>query len=294
MKRAVLSASATLAAITFAHASFAATPAPSPAATIPASPTPVAAAASPAAADLAPRTARPMTTIIDGVVTYPYLDGVPVRVVCAADTTCDLRLQRGEAIRDIVSPASTKRIGRDGWLIEQGSGGCEHSAKAVVAESCAYLYITPSASSPQSNAIVTTTRRRYTLRLIPLRSDFTSYAFAYADRAPTAPGPTATPRAVDHEFTIAGDAAFRPIDVERDGDLTRIAFDPKVATTHPDVIEVRKSHQPKGADALVPVGWTYEDATHTLVVAGIFPTLMLYTGTGAERTKVLISRKVAP
>lgn len=218
----------------------------------------------------------PPTTIVDGVVRYPFADGTPAKIYCSPGTTCDLALERGEIIHDVVCPGSTRRLGKTGWSVDLGSGDRP------------YIYVTPTASSPTTNLIVTTNRRRYTALLIATTSEHASYAIVpRATPAPEAiPTTTPTPPVSDRAFDVVGTARFRPVSVRREGDLTYIEL-PDGYYPQPDVAAIEDT-APNGK--LVPVGWSWDRDARTLVVQGIFPTLALYVGEGKNQTRVIIRR----
>jgi len=149
-------------------------------------------------------TASPQTfaVIREGVVHYAFVDGVPATIVCTPGLTCDLALERGEEIQDIVCARSTHNLPQIGWTIDLGSQGNRP-----------YLYLTPTPASPPANLIITTNRRRYVANLIAQPTKHLSYAFDTAtsarasDLAPKVapsssplPSPSATPRTVDEKF----------------------------------------------------------------------------------------------
>lgn len=247
-----------------------------------------------------PALAQPIvpTTVTQGVVRYPWVDGVPARIYCTPGMTCDIGFEAGEEIQDVVCAMNAKTLGPRGWVIDQGSQG-----------SRPFIYVTGSAFSPTANLIVTTNRRRYTALLIAQPSSHLSYAISARlpdpspapSSAPT-PAPSPTPRIVDYDFDVYGNAPFFPKWVRREGDLTYIILrDGRYA--QPDVATYRISdgHHPSGCpgrdhqDArMAPVG--YEPAPndpHTLVVQGLYPALVVYSGDGASQQCFFVFRKGA-
>jgi hypothetical protein len=246
-----------------------------------------------------PAAAQPIvpTTVTQGVVRYPWVDGVPARVYCTPGMTCDIGFEAGEEIQDVVCAMSAKTVGARGWIIDQGSQG-----------SRPFIYVTGSAFSPTANLIVTTNRRRYKALLIAEPSAHLSYAIAAratdASPAPSSPTPVPSPtaRAIDYDFDLYGNAPFYPKWVRREGDLTYIVLRDGLYA-QPDVASYRvdDGHHPSGCPErdhqearMAPVGYVpAPNDPHTLVVQGLYPALVVYSGDGANQRCFYVFRKGA-
>jgi hypothetical protein len=240
--------------------------------------------------------------IINGVVTFPWSDGVPETIYCTPGTTCSIRVDGGGEIVDVVCAKSEKNGVRDGWIIDQS---------AIAAKPMIYVTATP--YSPTTNLILRTQSGRAAIAI--LRAEPSShYAYAFAakptiapsDPSPSpagSPAPTATPRTIDRAYRLYGNAPFLPTEVRREGDLTYIVLRDGLYP-QPDVamFRVDDGFRPAGCPGrdhetgrVQPVGYVQDPANpHQLVVTGIYPALIVYSGEGAKQQCVYVFRAEHP
>lgn len=231
----------------------------------------------------------------DGVVRTPFRDGVPVVVKCPRGNTCDIALEKGETVNDVVCSRSRQSYG-DGWIIDEG-----HQAATPM------LYVTADTGTIPANLVVTTSRRRYVFFLVPAVNGTspaqtahirTSFGFLYGidpAQASASPAPTPSPVPSDTAFEVCGAAApFAPRTVRRIGDLTYIDLAegyyplPDVVAFEPDKnVDPCKTYS---TGRMVPVGHTYDPDKRTIVVQGLYPALMLYVGEKPHQQSLLIVR----
>ena len=147
-----------------------------------------------------------------GVARFAYDYGRPPAIVCAPSITCDIELDRGEIVGDIVSGDSIKRDAQSGWIIAQGKQGL-----------IPHIYVSPQKEHGLTNLLVTTNRRPYALYLVATTAANVKtwrYGFTYADNvvAIASPAPSASSEAVDtpsptprnYGYNVSGDARFSP------------------------------------------------------------------------------------
>jgi hypothetical protein len=232
----------------------------------------------------------------DGVVRTPFRDGVPLVVKCPQGNTCDIALEKGETVNDVVCSRSRQSYG-DGWIIDEGHQGATPM-----------IYVTGDTGTIAANLIVTTSRRRYVFFLVPAVTGTsavqtaqvrTSFGFIFnTDPTPASsasPAPTPSPLPSDTAFEVCGAAApFAPRTVRRVGDLTYIDLADGYYPL-PDVVafELDKNVDPcktYTSGRMVPVGHTYDPDKRTIVVLGLYPTLMLYVGQKPHQQSLLVVR----
>ena len=103
-----------------------------------------------------------------GVLRFRYAEGATASLVCAPSFACDLVLQPGEVIEDVVSGNSIKR-NPQGWIIAQGVQG-----------NTPHVYLMPQTTSGLTNLIITTTKHSYAFYLVAAPSvRHWRYGFVY-------------------------------------------------------------------------------------------------------------------
>ena len=103
-----------------------------------------------------------------GKVVYVHGASLPT-IVAAPMQVCDVELQPGEIVHEIVVGDSSR------WMVDSGTAGSGSGATA-------HLFIKPVDSGLESSAVVTTDRRVYHLRLVSQRSGHTPYVgFLYSE-----------------------------------------------------------------------------------------------------------------
>lgn len=218
----------------------------------------------------------------EGVVRFAYDYGQPPAIVCAPTITCDLELQSGEVVGDIVSGDSVRRDPAAGWIIAQGMQG-----------SVPHIYVSPMKPSGITNLLVTTNRRPYALYLVATTTSHVQhwrYGFAYP--APPAiavvspapePTATATPQPRNYGFNVGGNAPFRPRSVYSVGDETYVEL-PDGDYARPTVVAVQNGQR-------IPIAANFESEANRLVIFGDYPHLLLYVGDGKNEQHVTVDKR---
>jgi type IV secretion system protein VirB9 len=208
-------------------------------------------------------------------------------IIAAPMQVCDVELQAGETVNEIVVGDSAR------WLVVAGSAG--NGSGATV-----HLFIKPVDAGLESSAVVTTDRRVYHLRLVSQRTGHTPYVgFLYSDelRQQTAQmqareakkrewastsldGQTVDLSALNFNYSVKGKAAWKPERVYDDGQQTFIRLPGKTRSGEMPVLLVRKGKQ----DVLV----NYRIKDQAMIVDGLFERIALVIGVGSAQEKVEI------
>ncbi len=219
-----------------------------------------------------------------------YVHGASLPTIIASPMqVCDVELQRGEKVREIVVGDSAR------WMVESGSMG-------VGNDETIHLFIKPIDAGLETTAVVTTDRRVYHLRLISQRSGHTPYVgFTYADqlkiqaaekrasevRAATwdsadVVGGIADLSQLHFGYSVKGNASWKPERVYDDGRQTFIQF-PKKKSGEMPILLVRKGKEN------VMVNYRIKDKA--MIADGIFDKISLVLGVGSAKEEILISRE---
>ena len=219
-----------------------------------------------------------------------YIHGASLPTVIASPMqVCDVELQAGEKVREIVVGDSAR------WMVESGSMG-------VGNDETVHLFIKPIDAGLETTAVVTTDRRVYHLRLISQRSGHTPYVgFTYSDqlKIQAAEKRAAEVRAAHWDsaaidgtsvdlsklffgYEVKGKASWKPERVYDDGRQTFIQFPPKKTGEMP-ILLVRKG------DESVMVNYRIKDKA--MVADGIFDKISLVLGVGKAKEEIVITRE---
>lgn len=160
----------------------------------------------------------------DGKVIFLYGEVQP-SVVCSPLQVCDIELQAGEIVRDVLVGDTVR------WKIEPATSG-EIAGQAV------HLIVKPSEPDLVTSMVVTTSRRTYHIQL---KSDQRQYmarvGFEYSEdvskqladinarmQASVVPGAGVPAERLNFGFSVSGSARWRPTRVYSDGEKTYIQF----------------------------------------------------------------------
>ena len=219
-----------------------------------------------------------------------YIHGASLPTVIASPMqVCDVELQAGEKVREIVVGDSAR------WMVESGSMG-------VGKDETVHLFIKPIDAGLETTAVVTTDRRVYHLRLISQRSGHTPYVgFTYSDqlKIQAAEKRAAEVRAAHWDsaaidgtsvdlsklffgYDVKGKASWKPERVYDDGRQTFIQF-PSGKTGEMPILLVRKG------DESVMVNYRIKDKA--MVADGIFDKISLVLGVGKAKEEIVITRE---
>lgn len=223
-----------------------------------------------------------------GKVVYVHGASLPT-IVAAPMQVCDVELQAGETVHEIVVGDSSR------WMVDSGTAGSGANAAA-------HLFIKPVDAGLESSAVITTDRRVYHLRLVSQRSGHTPYVgFLYSEslkqqaawkqardakekewQSTTVDGKSADLSALNFNYEVKGKASWRPERVYDDGRQTFIRLPEKSASGEMPVLLVRKGKQ----DVLV----NYRVKDSAMIVDGLFDRIALIIGVGGDQEKMEVIR----
>jgi len=224
----------------------------------------------------------------DGKVVYLYGSSLP-SIVCSPLNVCDVELQQGEIVRDL-HVGDTVR-----WKISPALSG-------ATGNETTHLIIKPTEIGLMSTMVVTTDRRTYHMKLLSQQIDFLPrVSFNYPDelqqqwanyRVSVAQQETANTiadtgesiSALDFEYTISGDAPWKPVRVYNNGIKT--------------IIQMPKTMSQTEAPALLVLGNSNEEQlvnyrlkNERYIVDYIFNKAVLISGVGSDQQRVSITRR---
>jgi type IV secretion system protein VirB9 len=160
----------------------------------------------------------------DGKVNFLFGEVQP-SVVCSPLQVCDIELQAGEVVRDVLVGDTVR------WKVEPATSG-------AVGGQAIHLVVKPSEPGLVTSMVVTTSRRTYHIQL---KSHQTKYmarvGFEYPEdvsaklaavnarlEASTIPGAGVPADKLNFHYSISGSARWRPVRVYSDGMKTYIQF----------------------------------------------------------------------
>ncbi len=218
----------------------------------------------------------------EGVVVFPFGETMP-SIVCAPLMVCDIALQAGEIVNDINVGDSVR------WRLSPATSGSGASTTT-------HVIIKPIDAALQTNAIITTDRRTYVLKLVSRRSDYMArVSFTYQDdtqnqwrdyrnRIVSQNDNNDPPTSLNFNYTIGGDRpAWRPIRTYNDGSKTYIEFPTAINTSEAPALLVLGSGNQEQLVNYRVVGTRY-------VVDKLFDKAELINGAGRHQIKVTITR----
>jgi len=223
-----------------------------------------------------------------GKVVYVHGASLPT-IVAAPMQVCDVELQAGETVHEIVVGDSSR------WMVDSGTAGSGANAAA-------HLFIKPVDAGLESSAVITTDRRVYHLRLVSQRSGHTPYVgFLYSEslkqqaawkqvrdtkekewQSTTVDGKSMDLSALNFNYEVTGKARWKPERVYDDGRQTFIRLPTQSASGEMPVLLVRKGKQ----DVLV----NYRVKDSAMIVDGLFDRIALIIGVGGDQEKVEVIR----
>jgi type IV secretion system protein VirB9 len=238
--------------------------------------------------DWSRRTVTPMLAD-GGKVVFVHGASLPT-IVAAPMQVCDVELQAGETVNEIVVGDSAR------WMVESGTAGTGSG-------STTHLFIKPVDAGLESSAVVTTDRRVYHLRLVSQRAGHTPYVgFLYSDElrqqavqrrereakdrewaSTSLDGKAVDLSALNFNYEVRGKASWKPERVYDDGRQTFIRLPEKSASGEMPVLLVRKGSQ----DVLV--NYRVRDSA-MIIVDGLFERIALVIGVGGDHEKIEIVR----
>jgi len=229
----------------------------------------------------------------DGTIRFEFGTSQP-SVVCAVLQVCDVELQVGEQVNSINLGDSAR------WLVEPaitGGGATEVQ----------HLIIKPQDVGLETSLVVTTNRRTYHFLLRSHRSQFMPrVAFSYPEDA-AAKWEVLRNREVKErreatiaqtgeymgdlsfDYTVSGEARWKPIRVYNDGRKTIIQMAAAMAQTEaPSLLVVRKDGGIFTDEETVLVNYRVQGDRY--IVDSVFDKAILIAGVGSKQDRVTIQR----
>lgn len=224
-----------------------------------------------------------MTRGPDGQVIYLFGETQPT-VVCAPLQLCEVQLQAGEAVRDVLVGDTVR------WQIEPASSGSPEGQRIS-------LIVKPAEPGLKTSMVVTTSRRTYHINL---ESDARRYmarvAFKYPEdvRKQLAavnqkiadsiiPGAGVPAENLSFNYSVRGSARWKPTRVYTDGTKTYIQFPGGLGSGDAPVLYVVSG----GQNQIV----NYRLKNNMMVVDYLIDKAILISGVGRQQQKITISRR---
>ena len=219
----------------------------------------------------------------DGKVIFLFGEVQP-SVVCSPLQVCDIELQAGEVVRDVLVGDTVR------WKVEPATSGAA-GGQAI------HLIIKPAEPSLITSMVVTTSRRSYHIQL---KSHPTQYmarvGFEYPEdistkladisarlEAGSIPGAGVPPDQLNFAYSLSGNARWRPTRVYGDGTKTYIQFPRSIAGQDAPVLFVISG----GQNRIV----NYRMKDNMMVVDYQVDKAVLVSGVGRHQQKITISRR---
>ncbi len=218
----------------------------------------------------------------DGKVIFLYGEVQP-SVVCSPLQVCDIELQGGEVVRDVLVGDTVR------WKVEPATSGAA-GGQAI------HLIVKPSEPGLVTSMVVTTSRRTYHIQL---KSHATQYmarvGFEYPEdvsakladvnarlEASMVPGAGVPAEQLSFAYSVSGSAGWRPTRVYSDGQKTYIQFPRSISGQDAPVLFVVSG----GQNRIV----NYRMKNNIMVVDYNIDRAVLVSGVGWKQQKVKISR----
>lgn len=218
----------------------------------------------------------------DGKVIFLYGEVQP-SVVCSPLQVCDIELQAGEIVRDVLLGDTVR------WKVEPATSG-PASAQHV------HLIVKPSEPGLVTSMVVTTSRRTYHIRLTSHQRDYMArVGFDYPEdvsarfakinarmEASIVPGAGLAADQLDFGFRMSGSARWKPTRIYSDGLKTYIQFPSALSGQDAPVLFVVS-----GGENLIV---NYRMNGTMMVVDYHIDRAMLISGVGRKQQKITIRR----
>lgn len=218
----------------------------------------------------------------DGQVIFLYGQVQP-SVVCAPLQVCDIELQPGEIVRDVLVGDTVR------WKVEPATSGAP-GAQAV------HLIVKPAEAGLDTSMVVTTSRRTYHIQLKSHQSQYmarTGFDYPedvgarFADinarmEASIVPGASVPADQLNFAFSVSGSARWKPTRIYSDGMKTYIQFPSAVSGQDAPVLFVVSG----GQNRIV----NYRMNGAMMVVDYYIDQAILVSGVGNRQQKITIRR----
>lgn len=216
----------------------------------------------------------------DGKVIFLFGEVQP-SVVCSPLQVCDIELQAGEVVRDVLVGDTVR------WKVEPATSGAA-SGQAV------HLVIKPSEPGLVSSMVVTTSRRTYHIQLKSSQRDYMArVGFEYPDdvsqkfrdinaRLDTGSVASVPVENLTFSYRMSGRAGWKPTRVYSDGEKTYIQFPASVRSQDAPVLFVVSG----GENRIV----NYRMKGTMMIVDYAIDKAVLVSGVGWRREKITITQ----
>jgi type IV secretion system protein VirB9 len=220
-----------------------------------------------------------VTTGPDGKVIFLYGETQP-SVVCSPLQVCDIELQGGEIVRDVLVGDTVR------WKIEPATSGAT-GGQAI------HLIVKPSEAGLVTSMVITTSRRTYHIQLKSHPNQYMArVGFEYPQDASTrladinarleVGGPAGTPEGLNFSYSIGGSARWKPKRVYSDGEKTYIQFPRSVTSQDAPVLFVVSGGQNRVVN--------YRLKGDMMTVDYAIDRAVLISGVGWRQQKITIRR----
>jgi len=224
-----------------------------------------------------------MTRGADGTVIYLYGETQPT-VVCSPLQLCEIALQAGEAVRDVLVGDTVR------WQVEPASSGSPEGPRI-------HLVVKPAEAGLSTSMVVTTSRRTYHINL---RSQQTGYmarvAFSYPEdirqqiaavnqqiQDSIIPGAGVPAENLNFNFTMSGNARWKPTRIYTDGMKTYIQFPGHLGSGDAPILFVQSGGQQQIVN--------YRLNNNMMVVDYLIDRAVLVNGVGNNQQRITIQRR---
>lgn len=216
----------------------------------------------------------------DGKVLFLFGETQP-SVVCSPLQVCDIELQDGEIVRDVLVGDTVR------WKIEPATSGATNSQKI-------HLIVKPSEAGLLTSMVVTTSRRTYHIQLKSHPNQYMArIGFEYPENVSTkladvnarieTGAEAESSDKLNIAYTISGRAPWKPNRVYSDGKKTFIRFPSSISGQDAPVLYVVSG----GKNRIV----NYRMKGDTMIVDYAFEKAVLVSGVGWRQQKVTLRRE---
>ncbi|MCG8273822.1 P-type conjugative transfer protein TrbG [Aquamicrobium sp. NLF2-7] len=219
----------------------------------------------------------------DGQVVFLYGQVQP-SIVCSPLHVCDIELQAGEVVRDVLVGDTVR------WKVEPATSGAP-GGQAV------HLIVKPAEAGLVTSMVVTTSRRTYHIQLKSHHSQYMArVGFEYPEdvnarlaeinarmEASIVPGAGVPADQLNFNFSVSGSAGWRPTRIYSDGLKTYIQFPSSLAGRDAPVLFVVSG----GENRIV----NYRINGTMMVVDYHIDHAILVSGVGRSQEKIIIRRR---
>ncbi|MFQ6242487.1 P-type conjugative transfer protein TrbG [Sinorhizobium meliloti] len=221
-----------------------------------------------------------VTTGLDGKVIFLFGETQP-SVVCSPLQVCDIELQGGEIVRDVLVGDTVR------WKVEPATSGAT-GGQAI------HLIVKPSEPGLVTSMVVTTSRRTYHIQLKSHPSQYMArVGFEYPEdvstkladinaRLDTGGILGTAPDKLNFSYSVSGSASWKPKRVYSDGVKTYIQFSKSISGQDAPVLFVVNG----GQNRIV----NYRMKNDVMIVDYAIDKAILVSGVGWRQQKIIIRR----